>query len=139
MFSSVLGGLMGKKQQIAHEDVDEQDLVQQHQNFFGGGNSSNATSGAMGSAAAMQALKMFTGGQGTAQASTGAGGAQNAFVGMAMGEAAKLFDQQQAQGNTSSSKNEVVAQAGKVALQMFMKSEMGGSGGGLMSLASKFM
>lgn len=48
----------------------------------------------------MQALKMFTGGQGAQQASTGPGGAQNAFVGMAMGEAAKLFDQQSAQGNT---------------------------------------
>lgn len=71
--------------------------------FFGGGGSSgNATSSNMGvrmqeeawiftnfakSAAAMQALKMFTGGQGAQQASTGPGGAQNAFVGMAMGEA----------------------------------------------------
>jgi len=131
---------MGNKQQIAQEDdVDEQDLVQQHKNFFGNGSSSNATSSNLGSAAAMQALKMFTGGQGAAQASTGTGGAQNAFVGMAMGEAAKLFDQQQAQGNTSSSKDEVVSQAGKMALKMFLKSEMGGGGGGLMGLAGKFM
>jgi hypothetical protein len=44
----------------------------------------------------MQAMKMFTGGQ-----SAGQGGApQNAFMGMAMGQAAKLFDQQSAQGNT---------------------------------------
>jgi hypothetical protein len=50
----------------------------------------------------MQALKMFTGGQGAAQASQGSGGAQNAFVGMAMGEAAKLFDKQSSQGNTVS-------------------------------------
>jgi hypothetical protein len=48
----------------------------------------------------MQALKMFTGGQQMGQVASGGGGAQNAFVGMAMGEAAKLFDQQSAQGNT---------------------------------------
>jgi hypothetical protein len=43
----------------------------------------------------MQALKMFTGGQ-----AAGQGSQQNAFMGMAMGEAAKLFDKQSAQGNT---------------------------------------
>jgi hypothetical protein len=43
----------------------------------------------------MQAMKMFTGGQ-----SVGQGSPQNAFMGMAMGQAAKLFDQQSAQGNT---------------------------------------
>jgi len=94
----------------------------------------------MGAAAAMQALKMFTGGQGAAQASTGSGGAQNAFVGMAMGEAAKLFDQQSSQGNTGgASKQDAVSQAGQMAMKMFMKSEMGGSGGGIMSLAGKFL
>jgi hypothetical protein len=43
----------------------------------------------------MQAMKMFTGGQ-----SAGQGSPQSAFMGMAMGQAAKLFDQQSAQGNT---------------------------------------
>jgi hypothetical protein len=51
------------------------------------------------SAAAMQALKMFTGGQGGGSG----GGSQNQFVGMAMAQAAKLFDQQSASGNTVSS------------------------------------
>jgi len=61
---------------------------------------------------------------------------------MAMGQAAKLFDQQSAQGNTSSgaTKQDAVTKAGEMALKMFMKSEMsGGGGGGLMSMASKFM
>ena len=48
----------------------------------------------MGAAAAMQALKMFSGGSG----GSGKGG-QSEFVGMAMGQAAKLFDQQSASGN----------------------------------------
>jgi hypothetical protein len=43
---------------------------------------------------------MFTGGQQMGQVASGSGGAQNAFVGMAMGEAAKLFEQQSGQGNT---------------------------------------
>jgi hypothetical protein len=34
----VLGGIMGQKHQIAQQgDVDQDHLVQQHQNFFGGG------------------------------------------------------------------------------------------------------
>jgi hypothetical protein len=93
----------------------------------------------------MQALKMFSSGQGGG--SSGSGGGQNAFVGMAMGQAAKLFDQQSAQGNThpDATKQDAIAQAGQMALQMFMKSEMGGGGGGgggmgsLLGLAGKFM
>lgn len=52
-------------------------------------------------------------------------------------------EQQQASGNVSSgaSKESAVQEAGQMALKMYMQSEMGGSsgGGGLMSLASKFM
>ena len=52
-------------------------------------------------------------------------------------------DQQHAQGNTGgASKQDAVASAAQMALKMYMKSEMGGggsSGGGLMSLASKFL
>jgi len=140
-------GLQGKHSEIANEGVDEQDLVQQHKNFFGGGGSGsqNATSGGMGAASAMQALKMFTGGQQASQVAQGSGGAQNAFVGMAMGEAAKLFESQSSQGNTSSgtTKDEVVQQAAKMALKMYMQGGSGSAGtggpGGLMSLASKFM
>ena len=46
-------------------------------------------------AAAMQALKMFNGGGASANQ-----GGQSQFIGMAMAQAAKLFDQQSANGNT---------------------------------------
>jgi hypothetical protein len=91
----------------------------------------------------MQALKMFTGGSGGS--SSGQGGAQNQFVGMAMGQAAQLFDKQSANGNVQggATKQSAIESAAKMALQMYMKSEMGGGGatggGGLMSLASKFL
>lgn len=67
---------------------------------------------------------------------------QNEFVGMAMAQASKLFDQQSAAGNVhpQASKQEAVGGAAQMAMKMFMKSEMGGGGGGgLMSMASKFM
>lgn len=89
----------------------------------------------MGNAAAMQALKMFTGG-------SGGGSSQSEFIGLAMGEASKLFDQQSSSGRVSSgsSKESAVQQAGEMALKMYLKSQ-GGSGGsgGLLSFASKFM
>jgi hypothetical protein len=71
----------------------------------------------MGSASAMQALKMFTGGQ---SGNTQGGNSQNAFVGMAMGQASKLFDQQSASGNVAdgASKESVVQQAAESALKM---------------------
>jgi len=55
-----------------------------------------------------------------------------------------LPDQQSASGNVQSgaSKQDAVGSAAQMAMKMFMKSEMGGSGGsggGLMSMASKFL
>jgi hypothetical protein len=95
----------------------------------------------MGAAAAMQALKMFSGGQ---SGNSSSGNSQNAFVGQAMATASKLFDQQSSQGNVSSGTNKesVVQQAGEMALKMYLKSQGGGSSSGmsgLMGLASKFM
>ena len=95
----------------------------------------------MGSAAAMQALKMFSGGGSSGSAG---GNSQNAFVGMAMAQASKLFDSQSAAGNVSSgaSKESAIQQAGEMALKMYMQSQGGSGGGGmsgLMGMASKFL
>ena len=95
----------------------------------------------MGTAAAMQALKMFQGSSGSSS------GSQSAFIGMAMSQASKLFDSQSSQGNVESgaSKESAVQKAGEMALQMYLKSQGGSSSGGgssmsgLLSLASKFM
>jgi hypothetical protein len=118
-------------------------LGQNKQFFGGGGSSQSASSGSMGAAAAMQALKMFTGGSsGSSGSSSQGGNSQNAFIGMAMAQASKLFDQQSSQGNVSSGSNKesAVQQAGEMALKMYMKSQGGGSGAsGLLSMASKFL
>lgn len=56
-----------------------------------------------GDRAGLMRSRMFTGGgQGQGGLGGGAGGGQNQFVGMAMAEASKLFDQQSGQGNVVS-------------------------------------
>lgn len=54
--------------------------------MYGGGGGQQAGSQQVGMGAAMQALKMFQGSSGQ----TGSSGGQNAFIGMAMGEASKV-------------------------------------------------
>ncbi|KAK5172325.1 uncharacterized protein LTR77_003963 [Saxophila tyrrhenica] len=140
LFGNALAMLQAKESNLANEDVDEEHMVKAHKSYFGsGGEGGNATSGGIGAASAMQALKMFNGGT-----SEGGESSQQEFIGMAMGQAAKLFEQQQSAGNVAEgeSKQSAVQQAGEAALKMYMKSEMGNNssgGGGLMSLASKFM
>jgi hypothetical protein len=66
--------------------------------------------------ALMAIWQMFTGGSGSGSS----GNSQNAFIGMAMAQASKLFDQQSSQGNVSSgsSKESVVQQAGEMAFKV---------------------
>jgi len=131
------------KHSIGNQPVDEQHAVQAHQQFYGGGGGGGggggqpADSGSMGTAAAMQAMKMFTGGG-------GGGGGQNEFIGMAMAQASKLFEQQSAQGNVASgeSKESAVQKAGEMAMKFYMKNQLsGGSSGvsGIMGMAQKFL
>jgi hypothetical protein len=118
IFSSVLSAIGQNKHGIANQPINEQDAIQSHQQFFGGGGGGQqASSGSMGAAAAMQALKMFTGGQ---SGNSQGGNSQNAFIGMAMGQASKLFDEQSNQGNVSdgASKESAVQKAGEMALKM---------------------
>ncbi|KAI8876716.1 hypothetical protein K501DRAFT_337910 [Backusella circina FSU 941] len=77
----------------------------------------------MGSAAAMQAFKMFSGGGGNS-----GGGGSSQLVGMAMGEAMKLFNKQ---GGSQSGANqsEMLQSAAMMAMKLFA-AQKGGSGGG---------
>lgn len=100
----------------------------------------------MGSAAAMQALKLFLGSgnqnqnqnQNTQQGQ--GGNPQNQFLGLALAEASKLFDHQASQGNVQSgtSKESVVRQAGEMALKMYLKGQ-GSGGAGPGGLLGKFL
>ena len=146
IFSSVLGNLMGNKQNIQQGHLDEQGMPSSTLRFaYANAHRCCSVSPAVlwwwrQFATAMQALKMFSGGQ---SGNSQSGNSQNAFVGMAMAEASKLFDSQASQGNVASgaSKESAIQQAGEMALKMYMKSQGGGGGGasGLLGLASKFM
>ncbi|WWD21486.1 hypothetical protein CI109_105972 [Kwoniella shandongensis] len=125
-------------------DIDEDRVQQEHEQAYRQGNAGSLSAGALGSAAAMQALKQFTSGQGGAT-SSGGGDMQSKMIGMAMSEAAKLFDQ--SGGAASGDKQDAVTSAGQTIMKMLLKSQMtgmmgGGNSGGLSSLmgmASKFM
>lgn len=62
IFGNVLGFLQQNKHSVGNQGVDEQGAVQAHQQYFGGGGGGSgqqADSSSMGSAAAMQALKVI--------------------------------------------------------------------------------
>jgi len=141
LFSNALSLIGSRKQEVVQGDIDEEEAVQSHKTFFGGGDGpSEASPRSMGTAAAVQAMKMFTGGQ-----AGGSTQSQSQFIGLAMGEAAKLFEQQAGAGRVSGgedAKSSAIQQAGEMAMKMYMKSQLSGGGGGgfnMMSLVGKLL
>ena len=122
MFGQAMSFIGQNKQSLQNQDIDEQQMVQSHQQLYGqGGGGQQHDSNSLGAGAAMQALKMFSGGgagQG-GQGSQGAGNSQSQFMGMAMSQASKLFDQQSASGNVQSGvdKQSAIESAAKMAFQ----------------------
>ncbi|SCV70799.1 BQ2448_3561 [Microbotryum intermedium] len=135
-----------KQGQHEDNDIDEQAAQQAHAQAYGDQDSSNMSTNGLGAAAALQAMKKFTSGNEGQQQSSGGGGFQAQLISQAMAEASKLFDQNGGTGD-GGSKQDAVGQAGKMALQMLLKSQASGvigggnSGGlsGMMGMASKFM
>lgn len=170
LFSSALGFLSDRKSQYSEQpDIDEEHLVQSHQRLYNGGGGGGYggeqqqhDSSSLGAGAAMQALKMFTSGGGGSS-----GGDKNEFIGMAMAQASKLWEEKAGSGNVvshilfflwwwwwcgltgvcfgqSGDKQSAVNSAAEMAFKMYMKSQGSGSSGtggpgALMSLASKFL
>ncbi|POR34473.1 Uncharacterized protein TPAR_05323 [Tolypocladium paradoxum] len=134
MFSQIIGAIGQRKGQIANEDIDEEDAVRKHKETYQ--NDSHGDENSLGTAAAMQALKLFNQGQGSGSGSQ----SQGAFLGLAMSEASKLFDDKAAQGKVAdgASKESTIQKAGEMAMKMYFKSQ-GEQQGGLMGLASKFL
>lgn len=102
IFSHALDFLEGNKDSIAAEDLDEQATVGAHQAVYGGGEGGQKhSSETVGAGAALQALKMFTGG-GSVGVGHGGGSSQAKLIGLAMGQASKLWEEQSQQGNVVS-------------------------------------
>ncbi|PWY80740.1 hypothetical protein BO94DRAFT_427515, partial [Aspergillus sclerotioniger CBS 115572] len=140
LFSTALSFLSSRKSQYEEQpDVDEEHMVQSHQALYNNQDEGQQhDSKSLGAGAAMQALKMFTSGSG------GSSGDKNEFIGMAMAQASKLWDQKSGSGAVAGDKQSAINSAAEMAFKMYMKSQGSGSSGtggpaGLMSLASKFL
>ena len=76
--------------------------MQSHQRLYNGGGyggeQQQHDSSSLGAGAAMQALKMFTSGGG----GSSGGGDKNEFIGMAMAQASKLWEEKAGSGNVVS-------------------------------------
>ncbi|KAL7269816.1 hypothetical protein RUND412_007499 [Rhizina undulata] len=143
LFSSALSFLSGREKQLSEEDIDETDYVDRHRKMYSN-EQIPGSSKSIGTAAAMQALKAFTGGKGEAAQKQDS----KTFIGLAMGECVKLFDQQSNKGQLAqgANKQEAVNTAAQMAMKLFLKSKVSSSSGGssgssdmLMSLASRLM
>ncbi|KAH8174484.1 PAS fold domain-containing protein [Sarocladium implicatum] len=135
MFSNIVSAIGGKEDKLAKEDLDEEDAVKQHKKEYKGEKGDEqADVKSLGTAAAVQALKLWNQGE--------AGNKQDkgSFLGLAMSEASKLFDDKAAKGDVKSGtdKQSVIQQAGEVAMKLFLKGQ-GQQQGGLAGLASKFL
>jgi hypothetical protein len=133
LFSSIISSIGKQKSRLADEDLDEQDAVKKHKKAYVD-DDDDEDENVLGAAAALQALKLFNSGE------TGEKQSKGAFLGLAMSEASKLFDDKAAKGKLSSdtSKEGVIQKAGEFAMKMYLKSQ-GEQKGGLLGLASKFM
>ncbi|PKS08250.1 hypothetical protein jhhlp_005193 [Lomentospora prolificans] len=161
LFRGILSSLSSDKNKVANQDIDEEGeamrrietnegyAINKHQKYFGENDDHDqADSRGLGSAAAMQALKLFTSGQDGPKTSSSTK-SESAFLALAMSEASKLFDQKASQGKVApdTSKESAIQQAGEMALKMYLKSQVqgggssGGSGGAgdLLGMASKFL
>ncbi|KAI8376111.1 uncharacterized protein BYT42DRAFT_573449 [Radiomyces spectabilis] len=130
VFSSVLQQVKGGKSNASVAESHEiQEAHNSHQQFYGngGGQGNTQNPNDIGNAAAMQALHN--------QERSGQGDSMNAFIGMAMAEASKLFAKQSGGGGHGaggdSGKAQAIQQAAMMAMKLYMaKKASGGSGSG---------
>lgn len=95
LFSQALKFVQERNSGSDH-DVDEEHAVNSHQRYEQGGNMDSRD---MGAGAAMQALKMFNSGSSGA---SGGGQDKNAFIGLAMAQASKMWEEKNGKGEAVS-------------------------------------
>jgi hypothetical protein len=119
-------------------------VTKAHEQVYGGGDTSNLSANAIGGAAALQVLKNYMSGGDASQkaAATAAtppapgGDFQTKMIGMAMSEAAKMFDKT---SGTTGDKQDAVNGAASTMFKLMVQSKLSGggttgSGGGVTSL-----
>ncbi|KAJ3559969.1 hypothetical protein NM688_g19 [Phlebia brevispora] len=133
LFSSAMSFVQQHQEEHDHP-IDEQHVINAHDQAYSQGNASGLSAHSMGSAAALQTLKRFT-------SNGSGGGSQSQLISMAMAEASKLFDS--AGGASSGNKQDAVNSAAMTVMKLLVQSKFssnvggGNSGGfgGLLGLA----
>ncbi|KAI9279369.1 hypothetical protein BY458DRAFT_502875 [Sporodiniella umbellata] len=127
IFSQIASNVMHREEDHGEVDEDEASHAARAHDEIYNQNSGQPVEGQssrdLGSAAAMQAFKMFSGG------GNSGGGGSSQLIGLAMGEAQKLF---KAQGGSSGGNNqaEMLQAAATMAMKLLMTQQKGNSGGG---------
>ncbi|KAI8974341.1 hypothetical protein BDB01DRAFT_838789 [Pilobolus umbonatus] len=106
------------------EEVDEQQTyraAEAYDKVYNHSDANQVNSRDLGSAAAMQAFKMFSGGNNN-------NGGSSQLIGLAMGEATKLFKSQKSSGNVN--QGEMLQAAVSMAMQLFMTQNSNNNNGG---------
>ena len=103
--------------------MDEDHVTNAHQQAYEKGSAGSLSASSMGSAAALQAFKLFTSGG----SSSGGGSSQTQLISLAMAEASKLFDS--AGGAASGNKQDAVNGAAMTVMKLLVQSKFGGPGG----------
>lgn len=146
LFSQALSFLQDNKGD-REKPIDEDEATRAHQKAYGEGKPSELNANSLGSAAALQILKQFTGG-GSSSGSSGSGEkSKTDLISLAMAEATKLFDK--SGGAASGNKQDAVNGAAMTVMKLLVQSKFSGGGstggsnsgglGQLTSLASQFM
>jgi hypothetical protein len=141
MFSSALAHINSSPDK--HEEpIDEEEVTEAHRKVYSERSTSGMSASSMGSAAALEVMKKFTGG---GKQDSKKPNSSTDLLSLAMAEASKLFDK--SGGSSSGNKQDAVNSAGMTIMKMMLKSKFGGTTGGkdsgglggLMSMAGKFM
>ncbi|KAI8344662.1 hypothetical protein BC941DRAFT_409282 [Chlamydoabsidia padenii] len=122
MFSSVLSNVLDRDDDDHKRPVEEHEVHQvadAHDRIYNQNGASEASSRDMGSAAALQAFKMFS--------SKGSeGGGSSELIGLAMGEAMKLYKG----GSGGGDQAEMLQSAAAMAMKLYASQSGGSSSGG---------
>jgi len=137
----------------AHEEpLNDEEVTRAHDKIYKENDASGMSSKLLGSAAALEIVKQFTGGGSSSRGSSsggshhGSGGSSTTqLISMAMAEATKLFDK--SGGKASGSKQDAVNGAAMTVMKLLVQSKFSGAGttggghsgglSGLLGLASK--
>jgi len=142
MFSSAMS-FINSSSDKHEEPIDADHATEVHRKVYEEKSAGGMSASSLGTAAAMEVMKKFTGGDGHSDSKKPKSGTD--FISLAMAEASKLFDN--SGGSVHGNKQDAVNSAGMTIMKLLVQSKFSGTTGGkdsgglssLMSMAGKLM